>query len=164
MFSQQSDWGVSQQSDWGVSQQRDGGVSQQSDSGVSKQRDWGVSQQNDSGVSQQSGWGDSQQGNWGVSEKSDCSVAEESDSGVSTEWLRAEAHYLPGYKKCDFRVDFTEKRSHPEQSQFRIPKSNKLNETNPFEYTIPQFTKFFKQIYTKGDVQNDGKITPLIDK
>ena len=50
-----------------------------------------------------------------------------------------------------------------EQSQFRIPKSNMLNETNPFEYTIPKITKFFKQIYTKGNVQNDGKITPLIN-
>ena len=35
-----------------------------------------------------------------------------------------------------------------EQSQFRIPKSSMLNETNPFEYTIPKITKFFKQIYT----------------
>ena len=50
------------------------------------------------------------------------------------------------------------------QSQFRIPKSSMLNETNPFEYTIPKITKFFKQIYTKGNVQNDGKITPLINK
>ena len=39
-----------------------------------------------------------------------------------------------------------------------------LNETNPFKYTIPKVNKLFKPIYTKGDVQNDGKITPLINK
>jgi hypothetical protein len=49
------------------------------------------------------------------------------------------------------------------QIQFRIPKSNMLSETQPFRYTIPSITKQFKQIYTKGNVDSNGVITPLIN-
>ena len=38
-----------------------------------------------------------------------------------------------------------------------------LSETQPFKYTIPSITKQFKQIYTKGNVDSKGVITPLIN-
>ena len=50
-----------------------------------------------------------------------------------------------------------------EQMQFRIPKSNMLLETDSFRYTIPSITKQFKQTYTKGNVDSNGVITPLIN-
>ena len=49
------------------------------------------------------------------------------------------------------------------QMQFRIPKSNMLSETDSFKYTIPSITKQFKQTYTKGNVDSNGVITPLIN-
>ena len=51
-----------------------------------------------------------------------------------------------------------------DQIQFRIPKSNMLSETDPFKCTIPSITKQFKQTYTKGNVDINGTVTPLINK
>ena len=92
----------------------------------------------------------------GLATADDCDDGEE----VSRVRLRYPKHLMSGTIALAHSLNHLQQ----EQSQFRIPKSNMLNETNPFEYTIPKITKFFKQIYTKGNVQNDGKITPLINK
>jgi hypothetical protein len=59
--------------------------------------------------------------------------------------------------------DMYNKSLEQKQIQFRIPKCNMLSETQPFRYTIPSITKQFKQIYTKGNVDSNGVITPLIN-
>jgi flap endonuclease-1 len=48
------------------------------------------------------------------------------------------------------------------QTQFRCPKSNYVNETDPFSMRTPQINKKFKALYTKGNILEDGTITPLI--
>ena len=49
-----------------------------------------------------------------------------------------------------------------DQLQFRCPKANYVSETESFKIKSLTVTKSFRQIYTKGNIEEGGAITPLI--
>ena len=81
-----------------------------------------------------------------------------------------EVNECKGYKQTDndkldsdrFTELFKEQTIEQNQTQFRCPKSNYVNETDPFSMRTPQINMKFKALYTKGDILEDGTITPLI--